>query len=69
MKRTKNEIKNKLEQLRALDNNMPINVILAKKQVIGVDTKEDYMELKKNKCQTLQNFNFKITNVRKKNLH
>ncbi len=47
LKRTKNEIKNKLEQLRALDNNMPINVILAKKQVIGVDTKEDYMELKK----------------------
>ena len=47
LKRTKNEIKNKLEQLRALDNNIPINVILAKKQVIGIDTKEDYMELKK----------------------
>ena len=46
LKRTKNEIKNKLEQLRALDNNIPINVILAKKQVIGVDTKEDYIELK-----------------------
>jgi len=47
LKRTKNEIKNKLEQLRALDNNIPINVILAKKQVIGIDTKEDYKELKK----------------------
>ena len=47
LKRSKKEIKNKLEQLRALDNNMPINVILAKKQVIGIDTKEDYMELKK----------------------
>ena len=31
----------------ARDNNIPINVILAKKQVIGIDTKEDYMELKK----------------------
>ena len=38
--------KNKLEQLRAIDNKMPINVILAKKQVIGIDTLEDYMELK-----------------------
>ena len=47
LKRTKNEIKNKLEQLRALDNNIPINVLLAKKQVIGIDTKEDYKELKK----------------------
>ena len=47
LKRTKDEIKNKLEQLRALDNNIPINVILAKKQVIGIDTKEDYKELKK----------------------
>ena len=45
-KRSKNEIKNKLEQLRALDNKIPINVILAKKNVVGIDTKEDYMELK-----------------------
>ena len=30
-----------------LNNNIPINVILAKKQVIGIDTKEDYKELKK----------------------
>ena len=47
LKRTKNEIKNKLEQLRALDNKIPINVILAKKNVLGVDTKEDFIELKK----------------------
>tara|TARA_Y100001935_G_C17164246_1_gene436872 strand:+ start:157 stop:858 length:702 start_codon:yes stop_codon:yes gene_type:complete len=47
LNRSKNEIKNKLEQLRALDNNMTINVLLAKKQVIGIDTKQDYMELKK----------------------
>lgn len=46
LKRSKNEKKNKLEQLRAIDNKMPINVILAKKQVIGIDTLEDYMELK-----------------------
>ena len=38
--------KNKLEQLRALDNKIPINVILAKK-VVGIDTREDYIELKK----------------------
>ena len=42
-----NEIKNKLEQLRALDNNIKINVGLAKSSPIGVDTKEDYMAIKK----------------------
>ena len=47
LKRTKNEIKYKLEQLRALDNKISINVILAKKKVVGIDTKEDYIELKK----------------------
>ena len=46
-KRTINEKKNKLEQLRALDNKIPINVILAKKKVVGIDTREDYIELKK----------------------
>ena len=40
--------KNSLEQLRAIDNKIPINVILAKKNVVGIDTKEDYIELKKN---------------------
>ena len=44
---TKNEIKNNLEQLRALDNEMNINVVLAKSSPIGVDTKEDYLALKK----------------------
>ena len=47
LKRTKNEKKQRLEQLRALDNKIHINVILAKKNVLGVDTKEDYIELKK----------------------
>ena len=44
---TKNEIENRLEQLRALDNNIKINVALAESSSIGVDTKEDYLALKK----------------------
>ena len=44
---TKNEIKNRLEQLRALDNGLKINVTLAKSSPIGIDTKEDYLALKK----------------------
>ena len=44
---SKNEIENQLEQLRALDNNMDINVSLAKSSPIGVDTEEDYLALKK----------------------
>ena len=47
LNQTKNEIKNRLEQLRALDNNLNVNVILAKSSPIGVDTKEDYLALKK----------------------
>jgi len=42
-----NEIKNKLEQLRALDNNIKIKVSLAKESPIGVDTKEDLIAIKK----------------------
>ena len=41
------EIKNKLEQLRALDNNIKINVAFAKFAPIGVDTKEDLEAVKK----------------------
>jgi len=44
---SKNEIKNNLEQLRAIDNGIKINVALAKSSSIGVDTMEDYLELKK----------------------
>ena len=47
LSQTKNEIKNKLEQLRALDNKIKINVALAKSSPIGVDTKEDYLAIKK----------------------
>ena len=44
---TINEKKNRLEQLRALDNNLKINVALAKYSPIGVDTEEDYLAIKK----------------------
>ncbi len=44
---SQNEINNKLEQLRALDNNIKINVALAKSSSIGVDTKEDFVAIKK----------------------
>ena len=47
LKQSKNEIDNKLEQLRALDNNIIINVALAKSSPIGVDTEEDYLAIKK----------------------
>jgi len=44
---SKNELKSKLEQLRALDNNIKINVALSKSSPIGVDTKEDFLAIKK----------------------
>ena len=47
LSQSKNEIENQLEQLRALDNNIDINVSLAKSSPIGVDTEEDYLALKK----------------------
>ena len=47
LSQSKNEIENKLEQLRALDNNININVALAKSTPIGVDTIEDYLAIKK----------------------
>ena len=47
IKQTSNEIKSKLEQLRALDNNIKINVAQAKSSPIGLDTMEDYVAIKK----------------------
>ena len=47
LSQSKNEIENRLEQLRALDNGIDINVSLAKSSPIGVDTEEDYLALKK----------------------
>ncbi len=47
LNQSKREIKHRLEQLRALDNNIKINVALSKASPIGVDTEEDYMAIKK----------------------
>ena len=47
LEQTSNEKENQLEQLRALDNKLKINVALAKSSPIGVDTKEDYLAIKK----------------------
>ena len=41
------EIEKKLEQLRALDNGIKINVALAKSSPIGIDTEEDFVAIKK----------------------
>ena len=40
-KKSENETKERLEQLRAIDNNIKINVILAKYFSSGIDTKKD----------------------------
>ena len=47
LQQSQDEIKNNLEQLRALDNNININVALAKTPSIGVDTEEDFVAIKK----------------------
>ena len=47
LKQTENEISQKLEQLRAMENNISIDVFLANSSPIGVDTKKDYLEIKK----------------------
>tara|TARA_B100001142_G_scaffold283085_2_gene295883 strand:+ start:309 stop:1049 length:741 start_codon:yes stop_codon:yes gene_type:complete len=47
LNQTKNETQYKLEQLRALDNNLKINVSLAKSSPISVDTRDDFVALKK----------------------
>ena len=47
LKQSNNEKRYKLEQLRAMDNNIKINVSYANTSVIGIDTQEDFIELKK----------------------
>ena len=42
-----NEIEKKLEQLRALDNGIKINVALAESSPVGIDTEEDFVAIKK----------------------
>ena len=46
LKPTLNETNFRLEQLRALDNNIKINVVFSNFAPIGVDTNEDYIEIK-----------------------
>ncbi len=47
LEQTQDEKLQKLEQLRIMDNNIEIDVGLAKNRPIGVDTTEDYLEIKK----------------------
>ena len=47
LKQTHNEKTQKLEQLRLIENKISIDVGFAKTKPIGVDTHEDYLELKK----------------------
>ena len=47
LRQTQNEKIQKLEQLRLIENKIDIDVGLAKTKPIGVDTHEDYLELKK----------------------
>jgi len=41
MKQTENEKKHRLEQLRVLDNGLPIHVIMTDYTGRGIDTEED----------------------------
>ena len=47
LKRSKLELKRKLEQLRALENNMSIHVGYIESSPLSVDTKEDLIEIKR----------------------
>ena len=47
LKQSPNEINLKLEQLRAIDNNIKIDVVFANSIPVGVDTNEDFLEIKK----------------------
>ncbi len=47
LNQSKNEIKYSLEQYRAIDNNISIDVVHAKKPSVGIDTMDDYVEIKK----------------------
>ena len=44
LKKSENEIKKKLEQLRAIENSVDIDVVLANNFSIGIDTKKDLDE-------------------------
>ena len=47
LRQSKNEIKHRLEQLRAIENGINIDVVYSKNKFFGIDTVEDYVEIKK----------------------
>ena len=47
LRQSKDEIKHRLEQLRAIDNNINIDVVFSKNKSFGIDTVQDYVEIKK----------------------
>ena len=47
LSRSKNEIERNLEQMRALDNNFEIRVGLSRSLPLGIDTKENFLLIKK----------------------
>ena len=47
LKQSKNEIKYRLEQLRATENGINIDVVYTKSKFFGIDTVQDYVEIKK----------------------
>ena len=47
LKQSEKEKKFKLEQMRALENDIKIHVKLIEKAPIGIDTREDYLDIKK----------------------
>ena len=48
LKRSKLELERRLEQLRAMENNMSIHVGYINSSPLSVDTEEDLQEIKKN---------------------
>ena len=47
LKQTKKELNHRLEQLRAIENGIDIDVVYCKNKSLGIDTVEDYVEIKK----------------------
>ena len=47
LRQSNNEIKHRLEQLRAIENGINIDVVFSKNKSFGIDTVEDYVEIKK----------------------
>tara|TARA_B100000989_G_C19487732_1_gene448286 strand:+ start:389 stop:1186 length:798 start_codon:yes stop_codon:yes gene_type:complete len=47
LRQSNKEVKYRLEQLRAIDNGISIDVVYTKNRSLGIDTVEDYVEIKK----------------------